>query len=89
MCLGIPGLVEAVWDRDDGARMGRVAFGGEVTTLCLACLPDLTVGDWVLGHAGYALTRLDPDDARATLATMADLGLLEPVGPAVGTGGRP
>ena len=61
MCLGIPGEVLSV---EDGAlRMGRVAFGGVVKEVCLAYVPEARVADWVVVHAGFAISRLDREAA--------------------------
>lgn len=75
MCLGIPGRVAEIWDDESGARMARVEFPGEVKNLCLAYLPDLQVGEFTIAHAGFALSRIDEDSARLTLATMAEYGV--------------
>ncbi|MHA6781682.1 HypC/HybG/HupF family hydrogenase formation chaperone [Pseudonocardia saturnea] len=75
MCLGIPGRVMEIWDEESGARMARVEFPGEVKKLCLAYLPDLQVGEFTIAHAGFALSRIDEDSARLTLATMAEYGV--------------
>ncbi|SHK45757.1 hydrogenase expression/formation protein HypC [Pseudonocardia thermophila] len=80
MCLGVPGRVLRVWDAESGARMARVAFPGEERDICLAYLPDLAVGDYTIAHAGFALTRIDEDTARVTLATMAEYGVLDEMG---------
>lgn len=77
MCLGIPGLITKVWDEASGARMARVAFPGEERTACLAYLPDLEVGDYTILHAGFALTRIDEDSAKLTLATMTEYGVFD------------
>ncbi len=82
MCLGIPGRITEVWDEASGARMARVAFPGEEKTACLAYLPDLKIGDYTILHAGFALTRIDEESARVTLATMTEYGVFgNPVGP--------
>jgi hydrogenase expression/formation protein HypC len=78
MCLGIPGRIVEIWDEASGARMARVDFAGEARRVCLAYLPDLAVGEYTIAHAGFALTRIDEADALATLATMADAGVLGP-----------
>ncbi len=75
MCLGIPGRITEIWDEDSGARMARVAFPGEVKTACLAYLPDLSIGDYTILHAGFALTRIDEESAQLTLATMTEYGV--------------
>jgi len=76
MCLGIPGRITEVWD-EDGAPMAHVDFAGQVRRVCLAYLPDLAAGDFVITHMGYALTRLTEEDAAATLATMREYGVLD------------
>ncbi len=66
MCLAIPIRVEALLP--DG--MARVTLGGVSKVVCIALVEDVRVGDYVLLHAGYALARLDPDEADETLALM-------------------
>ncbi len=76
MCLGIPGRVTDVWD-ESGTRMGTVDFGGTTKTVCLACVPDMEVGEYTIVHAGFAITRLDEVSAQETLQMFSDLGILE------------
>lgn len=76
MCLGVPGRIERIWSTEDGALVALADFVGEVRQICLDYLPDLVVGDHVIVHAGYALTRLTEESARETVAMMVDLGLL-------------
>ena len=76
MCLAVPGQVESIRD-EDGTRMGKVNFGGVVKDVCLAYLPGIAVGDYALVHVGFALSRIDEAQARETLRTFAELGLLE------------
>jgi len=80
MCLGIPGRITEVW-YSDGAPMAHADFDGRVRRVCLAYLPDLAIGDYVITHMGYALTRIDEADAAATLAMMREYGVLDPVPP--------
>lgn len=77
MCLGVPGQIRETWTAVDGARLGRADFAGDERTIRLNYLPDLAVGEWTIVHAGFALTRLDEDEARKTLAMMREFGLLE------------
>ena len=76
MCLGIPGQVVELAD-EDGVRFGKVSFGGVSRRVCLDHVRDAVVGDWVLVHVGFALSRLDQEDAARTLALLAELGELE------------
>ncbi len=76
MCLGIPGKVIDIWD-ESGTRMSTVDFGGTTKTVCLAYLPDMSVGEYAIVHAGFAITRLDEDSANTTLKMFGDLGVLD------------
>ncbi|MDP2712121.1 MAG: HypC/HybG/HupF family hydrogenase formation chaperone [Solirubrobacteraceae bacterium] len=80
MCLGIPGRIVRRWVQDDGAILAEADFAGELRTVRLNYLPDLQVGDFTIVHAGFALTKLDPDEAARTTALMRDVGLLGPEG---------
>ena len=73
MCLGVPGrIVERRTDED--LPMAVVDFGGARQEVCLACVPQARVDDWVLVHVGFALTVLDDDEAAATLDALRSLG---------------
>jgi hydrogenase expression/formation protein HypC len=74
MCLGIPGELLDVRD-EEGLRFGRVRFAGITRDVCLACLPDATVGDYVLVHVGFAISKIDPELARRALETLEELGM--------------
>ncbi|MCL2781306.1 MAG: HypC/HybG/HupF family hydrogenase formation chaperone [Actinomycetia bacterium] len=76
MCLGVPGRIVDVSDTEL-LRSGTVDFGGVTKTACLEYLPDAAVGDWVLVHVGFAITRLDEPAARETLSLLAGAGLLD------------
>ena len=56
---------------------GRVEFGGIVREACLDFLPEAEVGDYVLVHVGFAITRIDEEEARQTLAYLTELGALQ------------
>lgn len=87
MCLGIPGRI--VEGRDDhGIRMATVDFGGVTKDICLAYVPEAAVGDYVIVHAGFAITRLDEARAIETLEFMSELGIVEEeLGGVEGVGG--
>ena len=63
MCLGIPGRIIDIQRNDLGMTVGRVSFGGIVKDVSLAYLPDATVGDYVVVHVGFALTKVDESAA--------------------------
>lgn len=64
MCLAIPGQVLSVAGEDPMMRMGRVSFGGVVKEVSLACVPEAVVGDYVIVHVGFAIGRLDEQEAQ-------------------------
>ena len=63
MCLGVPGRVLEIEPNSLGMTMGRVSFGGIVKEVCLAYVPEAQVGDYVIVHAGFAISRLDEAEA--------------------------
>lgn len=72
MCLGIPGeVLSAV---EGPLRMGRVAFGQVIKEVCLAYVPEAQPGDFVVVHAGFAISRVDPEGARRVFAYLEELG---------------
>jgi hydrogenase expression/formation protein HypC len=73
MCLAIPAEVTELLDDD----MARVTIDGVGKVISVALIEDLKVGDYVILHVGYALTRIDPEEARRTLAILAELGELQ------------
>jgi len=73
MCLAIPARVVEVAENDQAI----VDLGGVRKDVSLALVEDVKVGDYVIVHVGYALTRLDPEEAEKTLALMAQAGLME------------
>jgi hydrogenase expression/formation protein HypC len=73
MCLALPVKVVELRDAD----LAVVDLGGVRKEISLALVDGVTVGDYVILHVGYALTRLDPAEAERTLATFAESGLAE------------
>ena len=73
MCLAVPGKVLDIAGDDPWQRTGRVAFGPIVKQVSLACVPDAAVDDYVLVHAGFAITVLDQREAERTLAYLREL----------------
>jgi hydrogenase expression/formation protein HypC len=79
MCLGVPGKVVRLFD-DNGLSMGEVDFGGVVRKVCMAYVPEARVGDFAVIHAGFAISRLDADEAERTLGLISALGEALPEG---------
>lgn len=70
MCLAVPGRIESVEGQTAETRCGRVNFGGVVKEINLAFVPEAQVGDYVLTHVGFAISRLSEAEARRTLAAL-------------------
>jgi hydrogenase expression/formation protein HypC len=77
MCLAIPGQIVSITepppDLENGYlfRSGKVSFGGIVKEISLAYVPEATIGNYVIVHAGFALSVLDEDEAKQTLQELA------------------
>lgn len=72
MCLGVPGRIIEV--QEGGLmRMGRVDFGGITREVCLAYVPEAQVGDWVIVHVGFAISRLEEEEAMETLRLLGEV----------------
>lgn len=76
MCLGVPGEIVEVTHDELGMTMGRVRFGGITKQVCLAYVDEPQVGEYVLVHVGFALSRIDEAEARRTLQVMEEMGEL-------------
>jgi hydrogenase expression/formation protein HypC len=63
MCLAVPGKLMSVSADDPLQRTGKVSFGGVLKEVNLACLPEAKVGDYVIVHAGLAISLLDEAEA--------------------------
>ena len=65
MCLAIPGKVLSFYD-NHGLKMAKVDFGGITREACLEYLPEASLGDYVMVHVGFAITRVDEEEAART-----------------------
>ena len=77
MCLAIPGRVESIDASDPNLRMARVRFGGIVKQVCLAYTPEAEVGDYVIVHVGFAISRLNEEEAQRVFEYARQIGELE------------
>lgn len=77
MCLGIPGRIIEMHD-DSGLAMGTVDFGGVRREVCLAYVADeVATGDYVVVHVGFAITRVDEEEARRTFEALREMSQLD------------
>jgi hydrogenase expression/formation protein HypC len=74
MCLAVPGELLSIEGDDPLTREGRIAFAGIVKRANLAYVPEAGVGDFVLVHAGFAISVIDEAQARKTLAYLDEMG---------------
>jgi hydrogenase expression/formation protein HypC len=76
MCLGIPGKLIETHVEDD-LPMGRVEFGGIVKEVCLAYTPEAVVGDYVIVHVGFAISRIDEAEAQEIFSYLQQIAEVE------------
>ena len=72
MCLGIPGKIVEIYEKND-LPMGKVEFGGILKEICLAYTPEAVVGEYVLVHVGFAISRIDEAEAEETFRYLAEI----------------
>jgi hydrogenase expression/formation protein HypC len=75
MCLAVPGKIVSVVGDDPMTRMARVSFGGVVKEVSLAYLPEAGVDDYVIVHAGFALSQIDEAEAQRVFEELERLAL--------------
>ena len=76
MCLAVPGKIIEAEERD-GNRIAKVQFGGITRQAFLNFVPEAQVGDYVMVHVGFAISRVDAEEAARTYRLLEDMGLLE------------
>ncbi len=76
MCLAVPGRVVEIMGEGE-LRMGKVDFSGVQRQACLAYVPEVALGDYVLVHVGFAISRIDEQQAQETLAALAEIAALD------------
>jgi hydrogenase expression/formation protein HypC len=73
MCLAIPGEILTIIDENALTRTGKVSFNGVVKEINLTLVPEANVGDWVIVHVGFAISRLDEAEAEQTLRYLDEI----------------
>ena len=77
MCLAVPGKVISIEKSNVGMNMGKVNFGGIMKQVCLAYVPEVKVGDYVLVHVGFAISKVDEEEAAKVFEYLREMGELE------------
>ena len=73
MCLAIPGKVTSISGEDPLLRSGKVDFGGVLKEVSLAYVPEVNVGDYVIVHVGFALSRVDEAEANQVFEYLREM----------------
>ena len=73
MCLAIPGKVTSISGEDPLMRSGKVDFGGVLKEVSLAYVPEVNVGDYVIVHVGFALSRVDEAEANQVFEYLREM----------------
>jgi hydrogenase expression/formation protein HypC len=76
MCLAIPGRITEMYELAN-LPMGKVDFGGVMKEVCLAYLDAPEVGEYVMIHVGFAISKVDEEEAFRTLELLREMGELE------------
>ena len=79
MCLAVPGRIIEVFDKDPECRTGRVDFGGVVKEVSLACVPEAGLGDYVIVHVGFAISRVDEEEAERIFTYLKEIDELSEI----------
>ncbi len=81
MCLAIPGKLVEQYEKS-GMRMGKVQFGGIMREACLEYVPEVRVGEYLLVHVGFAISKVDAEEAERTYELLKEMGELVELGDA-------
>ena len=73
MCLAVPGKIESIIGEEPMTRKGRVNFGGIVKEVFLAYVPEAGIGDYVIVHVGFAISKINEQEAQRTLEYLDQL----------------
>jgi hydrogenase expression/formation protein HypC len=73
MCLAIPGKIENIIESEPMTRKGRVNFGGIIKEIYLAYVPEAEIGDYVIVHVGFAISKINEQEAQRTLKYLDQL----------------
>ncbi len=74
MCLAVPGKIISINDSDPELIMAKVSFAGVSKNICLQWIDNPKVGEYVLAHVGFALNKIDEEDANETIKLLREMG---------------
>ncbi len=76
MCLAVPGKIETIVGEEPLTKKGKVNFGGIMKEVSLAYVPEAVIGDYVIVHAGFAISQVDEDEAMKVFEYLKEMGEL-------------
>ncbi len=79
MCLAVPGKITSISGDDPLTRTGQIDFGGVLKEASLACVPEVRVGDYVIVHVGFAISRVDEEEAHKVFEYLHEMEELSEV----------
>ncbi len=74
MCLAVPGKIISIDNSNSELRMAKINFGGIIKEACIQWLDDVTIGDYVIVHAGFALNKIATEEAEETIRILNEMG---------------
>ena len=77
MCLGVPGKVVEIEENPLGMTMGKVSFAGITKEVCLAYVPDVEEGEYVIVHVGFAISKIDEAEAMEVFELLREMDELD------------
>ena len=75
MCLGVPGKIIEIYEKES-MKMGKVDFGGVIRETCFDFVPEAKIGDYTIIHVGFAISLLSEEEALSTLEMLREISQL-------------
>ena len=76
MCLAVPGKIISIDNSNPELKMAKINFGGIIKDACVQWLDDVSIGDYVIVHAGFALNKIDTTEAEETIRMLNEMSKL-------------
>jgi len=81
MCLAVPGKIVSIVNTDPILRTGKVSFAGIMKEVSLAYVPEANIDDYVIVHAGFAISKIDEEEAKQIFQYLEQMNELEDLSP--------
>lgn len=73
MCLAVPGKITSISGEEPLGRIGKIDYGGILKDASLAYVPEAEVGDYVIVHVGFAISRVDEEEAQKVFEYLREM----------------